>query len=480
MYLSIRQNKSAVSVVAIMVVVSIMLYMVSVTSKTNALLGLGIIWVSLLPGVIYILRKSPLPVPFFPASGVYYAFFFGLPVFTIPLAWPDASSIVLYTLVPIVEVRSEVLILILLGIVIMGVSYFIFRNYAFKKISRLNLFQSADTEYLNLLFWALLGAHFSYEFLPAVKGIASIGQLLKPAGYLAFGGLYLLWRRKKMNSVEILVLFSICLPLEIFARFKNLFLTDIILFGVFFIFVFWRERQYKLLFTGVVFSALILASYGTTTSMRSSSKSSIEKMKIAGDVIYHQLILGKKGWQHDEKRRYGFGGRFSSLVARTSQTWIFHAVDDRSPIPVPYWNGETYRPMLTSFIPRIFYPGKQLEKTGGEFGKRYGFLPHYSVSSINLPWLTEMLANFGRWGVIWGMVIIGMFLAFLDRVFNSPDANDLEFVFGLTLIFPLVYPESNFSVMTGSMLPLFVSLYIYFVGGTWILNNLPIFNRTKS
>ena len=98
--------------------------------------------------------------------------------------------------------------------------------------------------------------------------------------------------------------------------------------------------------------------------------------------------------------------------------------------------------------------------------------PSNVATSANIPWITEMLANFGPWVVIFGMSLAGVLLAFLDRVFNQPAMSDLEFVVGLTLIFPLVYPESNFSVMTGSMLPLFFSLFVYFYAGAKIFNRL--------
>ena len=97
--------------------------------------------------------------------------------------------------------------------------------------------------------------------------------------------------------------------------------------------------------------------------------------------------------------------------------------------------------------------------------------------SLNLPWIVELLANFGRWGVFWGMALIGVFLAFLDRVFNSKGMTQFECIFGLSIIFPLVIPESNFSLMTGSLLPLFVSLYVYFTGGAWVLSKIPWFQK---
>jgi hypothetical protein len=74
--------------------------------------------------------------------------------------------------------------------------------------------------------------------------------------------------------------------------------------------------------------------------------------------------------------------------------------------------------------------------------------------------------------VLIGMATFGILLAFLDRTLNAPGMSDLEFLVGLTLIFRLVYPESNFSVMTGSLVPLFAALYIYFAVGSKLIRRV--------
>jgi hypothetical protein len=93
---------------------------------------------------------------------------------------------------------------------------------------------------------------------------------------------------------------------------------------------------------------------------------------------------------------------------------------------------------------------------------------------MNLPWMTELLANFGGWGVILGMTVFGFFLTFMDRVFNSRHTTDLEFAVAIGVLLPLVRPESNFSVMVGSILPLTIWLFIYFKVGAWFMGKLPI------
>jgi len=463
-----------------LIAASIALYVQRVVPDIIAILGLGIIWISMLPSIIYINSAKPAPVPILPATGLYYAAFFGLPVFTIPLAWKDASSILMNGLVQVGEIRAEVLLVVFLGLSAFIAAFFGSRNILFERLRQFRLPQAV--QYINYgpLLWMLLVTHILYKYIPALSLMPSLGQFLNPVGYLAFGGFFLLWRRQQLSTLEAIVLVLVILPLEIYWRIRILFLTDIILFLIFMTFLFWRERMFKLLGLCCATVLLLLLVYGASTAIRSSTLTGPEKFRVTGEAFISSIIGNKTVITTKIGHNFTLSGRFGSLAMRTGQLWVFHVVDNKTPSSVPYWNGRSYRPLLTSFIPRIIYPNKPEEKTGGEFGKRYGFIwPHNNTTSINIPWITELLANYGRWGVIWGMMIFGLFLAFLDRVFNSRDATDLEYVVGLTLIFPLVYPESNFSVMTGSMLPLFVSLYVYFAGGAWVLNKFSLCRRVE-
>ena len=73
-----------------------------------------------------------------------------------------------------------------------------------------------------------------------------------------------------------------------------------------------------------------------------------------------------------------------------------------------------------------------------------------------------MRANFGLAGVLGGMALFGLLMALLDRVLNRPGARVPEAAVGIGLIAPLVYPESNFSVMTGSLPLALIAFAVWF------------------
>ena len=139
---------------------------------------------------------------------------------------------------------------------------------------------------------------------------------------------------------------------------------------------------------------------------------------------------------------------------------------ERTPDPIPYWGGETYKPLVSSWIPRALWPGKPEERTGNAFGGRYQFVPETDTTiSLNLPWITEMYANFGRGGVIAGMFLIGLLFGALEKILNESGMAPAEWVIGAVVLIPLAFQESNFSTMTGSVLPLVICLWIYFAVG---------------
>ena len=389
---------------------------------------------------------------------------FGLPVFTLPIARDGSGNISGYGITLIEEIRDPVLILVWMGAASMVIGFYIVKNVPLRKWPQLRLARGVDPVMLNYLYWLLLTGHFVYRLFPTLKSLPSIGQFLEPAGFVAIAGLYLNWRAGHLPKSQKLIFGWIGIPLFLYVRIKLLFLTDILLFAIFAFFIFWREKQFKTITGLIALSLFILSFYAATTTVRGAYENPIEKIYISA-VVYYKLVFMDENLVRtiDRKgipRTFGSEGRFGALVRRTGHLWVLHRVADLSPDIVPYWRGETYKPLLTSLIPRAIYPDKPIENFGFKFGHRYKILKSLSShTSLNIPWLTEMLANFGSAGVLVGMAFAGMFLGALERSFNVAGMSNAEFAVGATILFPLTYPESNFSVMTGS-LPLVLMTFL--------------------
>lgn len=445
--------------------------------------GLLIVWLSMLPAAIYLFSRNRAPIPFLPAVGLYYLVFYGLAIFLTPLAYLQGDRVVLYERIALGELGWTVIGPLAGGIALMFAAFYLSRKIFSSGLPRFTLSDSAP-HFLNALYWILIIASLAYRSVPALETIPSIGQFFVPAGYVGFGGLFLQWNAKRLPVWQIILAIVVVVPLDLYLRIRYLFITEFMFLAMFVAFMLWRCGRVRLL-AGVVLAGIMLVPlYSATTHFRGGGETLGEKVKASFEGALS--VLSGRDTQianaNDHGRiikRSNYVGiisldlRISPLVNRIGHVWIFQTVVERTPDSIPYWDGYTYRPLLTSLIPRSLYPGKPEERMGGEFGVRYGFTePEANQTSYNIPWTAELYANFGMLGLFAGMTLFGILLGALDRIFNSPESNDLEFLIGLTIIFRLVYQESNFSVMAGALPLLFVALYLYFAIGPKLISRL--------
>lgn len=125
----------------------------------------------------------------------------------------------------------------------------------------------------------------------------------------------------------------------------------------------------------------------------------------------------------DEQDRMGSAvvatlGRFNHLE------W-FAWVVSQTPDSIPYLEGYSYSDLYLFFIPRFFWPDKptNLEKAN-YIAVRYGWLDDSQVgqTAVTPGLMDEAFINFGIYGVIIGMAIIGILFRLLSTAMNDPRA----------------------------------------------------------
>lgn len=102
----------------------------------------------------------------------------------------------------------------------------------------------------------------------------------------------------------------------------------------------------------LVIFALIVPTYSATVAVRNSQDTVGGRLAAAGKRIAESFRGPGDVEIEAVGRMIRWNPRLTPLVDRTGQIWFFQMVYDRSPIPVPYWGGHTYKPIFTSFIPR--------------------------------------------------------------------------------------------------------------------------------
>ncbi len=123
-----------------------------------------------------------------------------------------------------------------------------------------------------------------------------------------------------------------------------------------------------------------------------------------------------------------------------------------TPYVVPYWEGATYYPIIFKPVPRFILPDKPAEVTGQVFGHRYSLLdPENTDTSINLPQLVELYANFGTVGVLLGMFAFGLIYRLIFEMFVHPTMGFGGLVAALFLAYKLVDFGSCSSLVFGEL-----------------------------
>lgn len=428
-------------------------------SITNAFFALGITWLGLLPSLLYLLDRNRPPMPFFPLVGLFYATNFGLPIF--------ASDVKLPGRFQLYNVSSTALVVVLLGIVGMLIAFFASKSSLWKNVSPIRLPGPFPLGKLLTVIWILLIGHIAFLYLPSLQNIPSLGQFLDPVGYVAYGIFYIIWARRKLPSIQVWLLLGVFVPLEVIKGFATGSLAQVMLLGLFIMIVIWYERK-RIPLVLILVTALFLVTFNSvkleyrylTWVEGRFSLNSIEKVFESAQLF---VDLAIKYHTNPPKAANDDESPLISIIGRTGTIAVFSQVIEDTPTRVNYWGGETYLPLFTKFIPRFLWPDKPTEIIANQFGRRYGYLAWNDFyTAFNLPWIIEMYVNFGTIGVLAGMPLVGVLLAFIEQKLNNPKMNPMEFVIGATVMFRLFYQESNFSLMAGNVLNLSACLYILF------------------
>jgi hypothetical protein len=175
---------------------------------------------------------------------------------------------------------------------------------------------------------------------------------------------------------------------------------------------------------------------------RLSDAGAIAKIRLYGDIVYRITIGGEVKPQ----------ALIEVTSLRLAQFTVFGEVIADTPAMVPFFGGESYYPILFKPIPRVIWPDKPEEMSGQEFGHRYGLLDAGDTgTSINLPQIVELYANFGLTGVIVGMFIFGLIYRLVTEMFVHPGMGLGALVGGIYVLSKLLDIGSAASMVFGGI-----------------------------
>jgi hypothetical protein len=354
-------------------------------------------------------------IPFMPFLTLVFAYYFALPVF---LLREFATGL----FKPPVPEHYITLALgySLLGLYCMFAGYYGPAKWLFGPIlPRLNL-QWRDTRVVKLValilgFGGLFASH-AVEYLP--ESLAQIGAFAADLSMVGICALVALHLAGKLDWSMAAFLWGFLIPVRIAIGLGTGSAASGLIVGIAVAMVFAavsRSIPWKMMALGTVALFILRpaeAPYRIATwGGRLSDAGVIEKAQVFGEIVYRITLGGAVPPQ----------ALIDIASMRLAQFTVFGEVIEDTPAMVPFWEGQSFYPILFKPIPRFIMPDKPEEVSGSWFGHRYGLItPENTTTSINLPQIVELYGNFGLIGVIVGMFIFGLIYRLVLEMYVHP------------------------------------------------------------
>ena len=239
---------------------------------------------------------------------------------------------------------------VIAGLFTMYVAYFGSAKVLWRNLPSFGIPRRLDVHIFRLGIW-ILSAYLSYLYVPFIRLIPSIAQMVQPIGFPLFWWiLYSMENGKSQPNQEAILIFFILYPLAWVKLILTGLLTPLLLYFIYFIILeFWQSRKIPLV---KILSALILVSliYPLMPIIRShiwsavNQTSLVEKLQERARLIGKVFIFNKKLAEgcnacdlssFQRQQLYNFRG----LVQRISHISVLTVVVEATPQEVPFLNG---------------------------------------------------------------------------------------------------------------------------------------------
>jgi hypothetical protein len=286
----------------------------------------------------------------------------------------------------------------------------------------------------------------SFVVIPA--RLSAIFAALSQLMVFCIGVLFYTQLKGRLKPQLVFVLWGVLAPFRFLASLTSGAVGQVIYDAIVMLGVYWVAKRKWPWRTGMLFAFFVIPMLGVKGEYRkqvwfaTENYNTLEKAQIFFGLM-RDGFLGQEGFVKDS---------LETSVQRIDQTITLCAVMNLTPSVIPYWGGDSYSTLYWMFIPRLLYPDKPLKVMGQDFGHRYGLLGKSDrTTSYNLPQLVELYVNFGTWGVVLGMFLIGMICRWLFHVFSSPVSGDAGKLLAVVVFSRLCNIESDFSLVFGGL-----------------------------
>jgi len=350
-----------------------------------------------------------------------------------------------------------------MGYVVPATAFFIFGLYlpVFRKTQKISLFLPKIKQFIlkykriDLIF---IGIGIVSDILSDIVP-ESLRFVFFLFSGLRFIGLYFLFLSQRKNKLLYVIIIMTWLFLS---ALKDTIFHDFLLWSSFFIliaaFITKPSLQKKLIYLLgilVIIIAIQTVKYSFREAVKEGTGSGIT---LFSDLVEEKVI--SSNYVSSESN-------ISSMITRINQGWIIARIMSWTPSREPFAGGETISEAIkASFLPRFLFPNK-IRAGGRTYFTRFTGKDISNETSMGLSLLGEAYANYGIFGGILFLFLIGFFYNFFIHKIYDLAKKHPSLVFFIPLIFlQVVKAETDFSVILNYLVK--ASIIVWFI--FWSLN----------
>jgi hypothetical protein len=446
-----KKRGSRYAVVLILIVIFYLLYLLFSQRNTipgeHLFLGSIVVILGIIPTFLYFWQGMKDSVPLMALHGLFYTFSFGF------VAFAEINPFIR----PGDEYLTKALACTIAGLVLLYIGYYVVGGLIFRSQQPFQFPSRVAINEISLWGWIFESFYLVWLIYFSGTRIPSIEQFVPVLGWLGKGILLYQFFKGNMPVVGRILLWGGVIPYELIAGVATGAFANVVIILIFIGVVILSTKKRLPVFIIILSLISVIISQPIKGEYRSVIWGGLGSHLNVFEKTHLFLTIAKEYYIDKQS----FAQASSSFFSRTDHLGTTAAIVAQTPQIIPYFYGFTYINLSTSWIPRIAWPNKPMEDFGNVWAKWYGLLGSSDFeTSYNLPWLPEFYMNFGLLGILGGMLLVGVFFRFLAIKFCSEAHSPIEFLVGLTLTFRLFVAESNLSGMIGSIIPIFVALYI--------------------
>lgn len=142
-----------------------------------------------------------------------------------------------------------------------------------------------------------------------------------------------------------------------------------------------------------------------------------ERIDLLGTLLFARYVEDIELEENDvETEEDNMGESLSKGFARSSDDSL-EVVLEKTPGEVPFWNGETYAALPFIFIPRALWSDKPSRHIWNKYGRTYGIIGKDDYqTSVQVSFFAEAFMNYGYLGMYTVSLLMGLLIAFTERI----------------------------------------------------------------